>query len=46
MMEVNVNGLIRRLDAIEEKLRENDLLDEDDEMCIAILKAHLEEQEG
>ena len=45
-MYVSEDSLIRKLENIKEKLDENDLLDEDDEMCIAILIAHLEELKG
>ena len=45
-IEVSEEGLILRLENIKSKLEENDLLDEDDEMTIAILIAHLEELKG
>ena len=45
-MYVSEDSLIRKLENIKEKLDENDLLDEDDEMVIAILIAHLEELKG
>ena len=46
MFQVSEDGLIWRLENIKEKLIENGLLDEDDEMAIAILIAHLEELKG
>ena len=45
-MEVNINALIRNLENIKKKLETNDLLEDTDEMTIAILIAHLEESNG
>ena len=42
-MYVSEDGLIKRLEKIKEKLEDNNLLNEDDEMTIAVLIAHLEE---
>lgn len=42
-MYVSEDTLIRKLNNIKDKLEENNLLDEDDELCIAILNAHLED---
>ena len=42
-MNVNENSLIKNLEAMKSKLEANNDLDEDDEMTIAILIAHLEE---
>lgn len=42
-MDVNVNSLIRNLENIKDKLEENGLLDEIDDLTISILIAHLED---
>lgn len=42
-MDVNVNSLIRNLENIKDKLEENGLLDEIDDLTISIIIAHLED---
>ena len=42
-MEVNINSVIRNLENIKDKLEKNGLLDEIDNLTIAIIIAHLED---
>ncbi len=42
-MDVNVDSLIRNLENIKDKLEENGLLDEIDDLTISIIIAHLED---
>ena len=42
-MEVNIDSVIRNLENIKDKLEENGLLDEIDDLTISIIIAHLED---